>query len=114
MKFLLKIRKILTKNQKGFTLVELIVVIAILGILAAIAVPRIIGTLDNASQRADETNAHVIETASQLYYAEEGSYPTDVALLVTDGYLDEDPLATLQFYTSYTYNSGDGSVTLTP
>jgi type IV pilus assembly protein PilA len=56
-------------------LIELIVVIAILGILAAIAIPRFMGTLDNAKTKADDATERVVNSAVQLYYAEEGSFP---------------------------------------
>ncbi|MBU5677591.1 type II secretion system GspH family protein [Alkaliphilus sp. MSJ-5] len=48
------------KNQKGFTLVELIVVIAILGILGAIAVPKFGGFKETAAKKADEATMDVI------------------------------------------------------
>ena len=58
------------KNQKGFTLIELIVVIAILGILAAIAIPRLAGFTDRANSSAVVAEAKTILTAYSTLVAD--------------------------------------------
>lgn len=64
------------KNQKGFTLIELIVVIAILGILAAIAIPRLVGFTDKANKSAVVAEARTILTAYSTLVAEDPTLTT--------------------------------------
>lgn len=61
------------KNQKGFTLVELIVVVAILGILAVIGITRFAGLTDNARHKADIATAASIAAAAQVSIANQPS-----------------------------------------
>jgi type II secretion system protein G len=66
--------KLFTKKRKGFTLVELIVVIAILGILAAIMIPKFTGFTDKAKSTQALTNAKQIATAIETFKAEGKTY----------------------------------------
>ncbi|MBN2437588.1 MAG: type II secretion system major pseudopilin GspG [Deltaproteobacteria bacterium] len=63
-------------NDRGFTLIELMVVIVILGILAGLIVPRIMGRPDEARQAKARIQIESLETALKLYKLDNGNYPT--------------------------------------
>ncbi len=63
--------KLKTKtNKKGFTLVELIMVVALIAILAAIAVPTVTNVIKTANENVDKSNAQTVELAIKTSYSE--------------------------------------------
>lgn len=69
-------RKIKRYKRKGFTLVEILVVVVILGLLAALVVPNIIGQTDEARRTVAATQIKEIEQALDIYRLQNGFYPT--------------------------------------
>ena len=69
-------------NNKGFSLVELIVVIAIMAILAAVAIPTFSAFIGKAQRSTDESFLNDIEYAIELARAEEGGIPDGYTLKV--------------------------------
>jgi len=63
------------KPQKGFTLLELLIALAILAVIAAILIPNFFATTDRARLRSDIQSARVIQNAFELYRAERGVAP---------------------------------------
>lgn len=69
-------------NDRGFTLIEIMVVVVILGILAALIAPKIIGRADDAKVTEVRVQIKNLETGLKLYRLDSGSYPsTDQGLI---------------------------------
>lgn len=83
----------LMRRKKGFTLVELLIVVLILAALAAIAVPKIGASAANAKKRACDTNIDIINSQIELYTANEGTAPSAIGDVInsTDYFPDGAP-----------------------
>src|SRR5687768_3813539 len=82
-------------KKKGFTLIELMIVVAIIGILAAIAIPKFADLIRKSNEGATKGNLGAIRSAMSIYYGDmEGIYPNDPASLSINGkYLSSIPKA---------------------
>ena len=80
--------KKMIKGEKGFTLVELLAVIVILGIIVAIAIPAIGNVISKAQDDANDAEITMIIDAARLYEVQEGDVPVTVETLDYEGYLD--------------------------
>ncbi|MEE9912926.1 MAG: type II secretion system major pseudopilin GspG [Deltaproteobacteria bacterium] len=72
----MKTEKRQSSREAGFTLIELMVVIVILGLLAGLILPRFMGQSDTAKQQAAKTQMALLESALKMYKLDNGSYPT--------------------------------------
>ena len=93
------------KGRKGFTLVELVIVVLIIAALAAIAIPRIGNSATTAKQNACKTNVDVINTQIELYKANTGNWPAALTDITgsTDYFPDGPPAC--PYGTAYTLDA---------
>jgi general secretion pathway protein G len=106
------------RKDKGFTLVELMVVIIILAVLTGIAIPSYLALRNRARIQATRSEMQNIATALSVYEADTGSYPEDLVDLEDDAeggdgaYMANVP-ANDAWGNAYTYTLASGSYTLT-
>ena len=96
--------------QEGFTLVEILIVVVIIGILAAIAIPTYFKYVERGYASDAKVQMKNILENSKLYYSENDEFPEDVKVMNEEGYANV-PQSTLrkwQFSIELSYESSQG------
>ena len=80
------------KTKKGFTLIELMIVVAIIGVLAAVAIPKFANLIRKAKEASAKGQLGAVRSAVSIYYGDlEGNWPVDLGG-ITPTYMQEIPL----------------------
>ncbi len=87
-----RVDRVGTARQRGFTLIELIIVVAIIGILATIAVPAMRTAPQRAREAALKENLFTMRSCIDQFHADRQRFPTSLDELVSMGYMRRKPL----------------------
>lgn len=107
----MKVRK--TRKSRGFSLLELLAVVTILGIIAAVVIPRISVSAGTAKANANAQNIAEINSAVERWYFEKGSYPsTDLSDIGTNAsyFPDGIPTNPVAGFTTYELDADNRAV----
>ena len=113
-----RFRRTFRYGEKGFTLMELLIVIAVLGILAAVLVPRMGSFLSSGQAAAANTEVANVETAALAFYADASAWPVDTNTVGANTSLRDGPGTEYYLSADAVYNyafgaTSDGKVVVT-
>jgi len=115
--------KSITRGQKGFTLIEILIVLALMAVLAAIVIPNVQGFLGRGKDDSYKVDKKTLQAAVDGYYTKNNAFPTflggttgGVPTGGSNTYIDTDGLATAKFLndtpsSSNSYNEASGAGT---
>lgn len=78
--------------RRGFTLIEILVVMTLIAMLLTLAVPRYFSSLDKGRLRVQQQNIATLRDAIDKFHADQGRYPDDLEEIVTKKYLRQIPI----------------------
>jgi general secretion pathway protein G len=79
-------------KQKGYTLIELLIVLAIIGLLVSVALPRFREAHQRAKEAVLKENLFTLRQTIDQYHHDKGKYPSSISALVQEGYLRKMPM----------------------
>ncbi len=107
-------------DERGFTLVEIMVVVVIIGLIAGLVGPRIFGRLEQAKVKTATTQMNQLKTTLATYRLDVGRYPNSLDCLINScdegwagPYLDGDQLPLDPWRNEYVYQAGDSGKSFT-
>ncbi|ASN05246.1 competence type IV pilus major pilin ComGC [Virgibacillus necropolis] len=98
------------KNQKGFTLIEMLIVLMIISVLIILIVPNLSDKSKDVYAKGCGALAAVVQTQVESYYLDKGSYPASLEILQSENYINTEQ-KTCKNGKALGYNPTDGTVT---
>ncbi|MGM0864558.1 MAG: competence type IV pilus major pilin ComGC [Bacillota bacterium] len=77
------------KNEKGFTLIEMMIVLLVISVLLFITIPNVTNQSNSINSKGCEAFVHMVEGQVEAYKMDGNALPVTIDTLVTDGYLNE-------------------------
>lgn len=78
------------KNERGFTLIEMMIVLLVITVLLFIAIPNVAKQSKNINEKGCDAFIHMVQGQVQAYRVDTKTYPASIEALVTEGYLRDD------------------------
>ncbi|WAA11448.1 competence type IV pilus major pilin ComGC [Fervidibacillus halotolerans] len=80
------------KNEKGFTLIEMMIVLFVVTILLLITIPNVTKNQKSISEKGCDGMVKMVQAQIQAYYIDKQSFPTSISDLMDEEYLEENPV----------------------